>query len=336
MMKKIVVPLCLLFASLFVYAQPQDSKQLYETAKTFMKQRDFPNAAIVLNRALQLDPQNLDIAKDLALSYYFQKDNARALETIKPVLERDDADDQSFQIAGSIYNAMDMPKDGEKVIKKGLKKFPNSGPLYNDMGELLQAQGNPESIRQWEKGIEADPSFSKNYYNAAKFYFLTMDKVWSILYAEVFINMEPSGSKTPEVKELLLESYKKLFTDNDLTKNNNKDKNNFAKAFLESMNKQVSLTYQGINTETLTMIRTRFILEWVNSNSGKYPYQLFDYHRHLLQEGMFDAYNQWVFGPAQNLAAFQNWITVHNNEYNAFTGFQKGRVFKMPTGQYYH
>jgi tetratricopeptide (TPR) repeat protein len=335
MMKKIFIPLCIFFVSVCGNAQTPDSKELYETAKTFMKQRDFPNATLVLNRALQLDPQNIAILKDLALCYYFQKDNNKAIEIIKPVLERDDADDQCFQIAGSIYKDMDLQKECEKIYKKGIKKFPESGALYNELGELLQSQNNTDAIKEWEKGIEQDPAYSRNYYNAAKFYFLTTDKVWSIIYGEVFINMEPSGSKTPEIKELLLESYKKLFTDVDLEKNN-KDKNSFVRVYLESMNKQTSLASMGLNTETLTMIRTRFILDWSANNNNKFPYQLFDYQRQLLQEGMFDAYNQWIFGPAQNLAAFQNWITTHNTEYNTFSNFQKGRVFKMKAGQYYH
>jgi len=300
-----------------------------------MKQGDFPNAVMVLNRAMQADPQNIAIAKDLALSYYFQKNNSKALETIKPLLERDDTDDQCFQIAGSIYKELNMLKDCEKVYKKGIKKFPASGPLYNELGELMSVQKNYDAIKQWEKGIEHDPSYSRNYYNAAKFYFLTIDKVWSIIYGEIFINMEPTGNKTPEVKQMLLESYKKLFSDADLEQNN-KDKNLFVKAFLQSMNKQSSLASSGLNPETLSMIRTRFILDWSNGNHTKFPYQLFNYQRQLLQEGMFDAYNQWVFGPAQDLNAFQNWTTAHNTEYSAFSNFQKGRVFKMREGQYYH
>jgi len=299
-----------------------------------MRQGDYANAILVLNRCLQLEPQNIEISKDLALNYFLQKDNVKALDVIKPLLERDDADDQCFQIAGNIYKSMDMPRDCERVYKKGLKKFPSSGPLYNDMGELMLAEKNYESIKQWEKGIELDPSYSRNYYNAAKFYFLTTDKVWSIIYAEIFVNMEPGSNKTPEMKELLLESYKKLFSDVDLEQNN-KDKNDFVKAFLQSMNKQSYLASQGINVETLAMIRTRFILDW-NYGNKKFPYQLFDYHRQLLQDGMFDAYNQWLFGSVQNLAGFQNWISTHASEYSAFSSFQKGRVFKMPAGQYYH
>jgi hypothetical protein len=303
--------------------------------KTFIKQGDYPNAILVLNRVVQSDPQNIEASKDLALSHYFQKDNVKALDIIKPLLDNDQADEQVFVIAGNIYNESRQEKESEKIFRKGLKKFPESGMLYNELGGLLLSQRNFDAIVQWEKGIETDPAYAKNYYDAAKYYFLTMDKVWSIVYAEIYLNMEPFGSKTPEIKALLLDSYKKLFTNVDVEMNN-KDKNSFVKAFLQTMNKQTSVAAQGINAETLTMIRTRFLLDWNYTYSSKFPYYLFDYHRKLLEEGMFDAYNQWIFGSAQNLAGFQNWVNTHSTEYSAFTAFQRSREFKMRAGQYYH
>jgi len=38
---------------------------------------------------------------------------------------------------------------------------------------------------------------------------------------------------------------------------------------------------------------------------------------------------------AIDLPAFDNWTKTHADAYTAFTDFQKGRIFKMPTGQYY-
>ena len=334
MMKKISILFLIIFASIAANAQNPDAAKLHENARTFMNQGDYSNAILILNRLLQNDPKNMELYKDLAVSYYLQKDNAKALEAIKPVLESNEVDDQCFQVAGSIYKAMNDPDAAEKNYKKGLKKFPNSGLLYNEMGELLMAEHNYASISQWEKGIEVDPNFSRNYYNAAKFYFPTADKVRGILYGEIFVNLEPFSNKVPEMKEMLLEGYKKLFSDADLEQNN-KDKNSFIKTYLQVMNKQTGLVTQGINTETLTMIRTRFILDWNNSQL-KFAFQLFDYQRQLLQEGLFDAYNQWLFGSVQNLPGFQNCITTHATEYNAFSNFQKEQVFRIPAGQYYN
>ena len=333
-MKKIIFFLFLFFAATNVIFS-QTAKELQETARSFMQQGDYANAVLVLNRATQLAPNDIDISKDLALSYYLQKDFTKALEIIKPLLDRDDADDQCYQIAGNIYKQQGDPKECDKLLRKGIRKFPVSGAMYNELGELLWAQQNYDAIKQWEKGIEVDPGFSKNYYNASKFYYMTEDKVWSILYGEIFINMEPFTSRTPEIKTILLDSYKKLFADVQI-KTPAADKNKFTDAFVKTMNKQSLLASSGINVEILTMIRSRFILDWYNEFGDKLPFKLFELHRQLLQEGMFDAYNQWLFGSVQNLSAYQNWTVTHSSENDDFVKFQRGRVFKVPGGQYYH
>jgi hypothetical protein len=148
--------------------------------------------------------------------------------------------------------------------------------------------------------------------------------------------MESLSERGASMKGLLLQGYKeKLFAEADIMKGEEKNKSEFAKAFLQGIGKQSSLTNNGINTETLTMIRTRFILDWYESNAAKFPFKLFDFQRQLLQEGMFNAYNQWLFGASENLAAYDNWTKAHAEEYEAFSKFQKSRIFKMPAGQYY-
>lgn len=319
----------------FVYTtNAQSAVELQTTARAFSKQGDYPNAVIVLNRATQLDPSNMEISKDLALNYYYQRNNTTALEIIKPVLERSDADDQSFQIAGNIYKQLSLLKDCEKLFRKGIKKLPQSGALYNELGELLWEQKDNTAIKQWEKGIEVDPDYSRNYYNACKYYYLTEEKAWSILYGEIFVNMEPLNASATEVKSILLESYKRLFVNINLTKDNN-DKSKFIQAFIETMNKQTLVAASGINAESITMIRTRFILDWYQNYAAKFPFKLFDLQKQLLQDGLFDAYNQWIFGSVQNLSSYQNWTKINSESYNEFSRFQKGRIFKMPLSQYY-
>lgn len=313
-----------------------DPKKMHETARTFMQTGDFDNAIIVLTRALQLDKDNLDMQKDLVMSYYLKRDFVKALERIKPMVDRSDADVMTFQLAGNVYKELEEVKECEKMYKKGLKKFPKSGPLYSEYGELLWSKKDFTAIYQWEKGIETDPSYSGNYYNAALYYFYTKDKVWSLIYGEIFVNMESLSERGAAMKEQLLNMYKeKLFADPDLLKDEGKNKSEFAKAFLTGMNKQSSLVSRGINTEVLTMIRTRFILDWFETNGSKYPFKLFDYQLQLIREGMFNAYNQWLFGATENLAAYENWTRNHAEEYNNFNTFQKSRIFKMPAGQHY-
>jgi Tfp pilus assembly protein PilF len=335
-MKKYVFSIVAVLMALVSLAQPEDPKTLHETAKAFMRTGDFDNAIVVLTRALQQDKNNLEMQKDMVMSFYLKRDYEKALEGVKELIERPDADAVTFQIAGNVYKALEKVKECEAMYKKALKKFPKSGPLYSEYGELLWATKNFTAIDQWEKGIQNDPGYGGNYYNAALFYFHSKDKVWSLIYGEIFVNMESLSERGASMKQLLLRGYKeKLFAEIDLLKGEEKNKSEFAKAFLTGMGKQSQLINKGITTDALTMIRSRFILDWYQTNGTKFPYKLFDYHRQLLQEGMFEAYNQWLFGPSENLAAYDNWTKAHAEQYQSLNTFQRSRIFRMPAGQYY-
>jgi tetratricopeptide (TPR) repeat protein len=332
----------LLFAALLllagaVNAQDSTARKAQETARNFQRQGDFTNAILVLNRALQSDAENLELQKDLAFSYYLNKNYSKALEVSKPFADRKDADVQSFQILGMVYKAIEERKECEKMYKAALKKYPNSGVLYNEYGEMMWSKENwSESMKLWEKGIEVDPNYSGNYYNAAKYYYFSQDKVWGLIYGEIFVNIESYSKRTPEIKKILLEGYKKLFTDANMTKGQD-TKSDFVKAFLDLMKTQSSfIAENGITAETLSAVRTKFIVDWFDKYGTKFPFRLYEYHRQLLKEGMFDAYNQWLFGTADNLTVYENWTKAHPEEFQKFDYFQHNRVFKLPAGQYYN
>lgn len=336
-MKKLTLILALFcFLVTNTQAQERDPKKLHETARGFMRQGDFNNAVVVLNRALELDPGNLDLRKDLALSQYYKKDLVAALQIAKPLAERKDADVQTFQILGLIYKALEDKKEIDKLYKAALKKFPASGALYNEYGEVLWSKKDyAEAIKQWEKGIESEPNLPGNYYNAAKFYYLSADKLWGLLYGEIFVNLESYTQRTVEIKQMLLEGYKKLYLDTDLMKNQNA-KNEFTATCLGLYQKHAETVSIGITPETIAAVRTRFILEWYNQYATRFPFRLFEHHNQLLKLGFFEAYNQWIFGAAANLAAYDQWTKTHEEVNKEFLRLQQNRIFKIPTGQYYN
>ena len=171
------------------------------------------------------------------------------------------------------YKAIDEKKQADKMYKQGIKKFPSSGELYNEYGEMLWVEKDAEAIRFWEKGIEVDPNYSSNYYNASRFYYYTYDKVWSLIYGEIFINMESYSKRTPEIKSLLVDGYKKLFT--DLKSPKSESKNPFENAFLTVMTDQSQSVALGVTPESLNILRSKFILEWFEKYADKYPIQAF-------------------------------------------------------------
>ncbi len=321
-----------LFVGMQAYCQTESS--LHEMAKLFMRQGDYTNAILILTRCVERGENNIGIQKDLAQSYMYAESNEKALETIKPLLESKDADDQCYLLAGSMYRQLQKPKECEKIYRKGVKAFPESGPLYNELGEVQIATFNKEdAIKNWEKGIQFDPSFPKNYYNASKYYSINNNLVWALLYGEIFVNMQPKSTATAEVKQMLLDGYKQLFLENRAAKKA-KERNEFAEKYIAIINKLSAQADVGISVESLSMIRSLFILQWFADDKNP-SFKLFDYQKQLLKEGMFEAYNQWLFGTTENIGTYQNWTKTHVEENNNFLKMQSSSIFKMPIGQYY-
>src|SRR5690348_2225532 len=119
-MKRLYPFLILCLFTLSALGQPADPKCLHETAKNFMRSGDFDNAIVVLIRALEQDKNNLDLQKDLVMSYYLKIDYTRALDGVKALVERDDADVVTYQLAGNDYKALEEEKECEKIYQKGL------------------------------------------------------------------------------------------------------------------------------------------------------------------------------------------------------------------------
>ena len=316
----------------FTKVQSQNVAELQKTARTFMGQGDYSNAIMILNRCIEKEPENRSVGKDLALSHFYAGNNAKALEVMQPVLKSDDADEQCFLIVGNIYKGLSNTKDGEKTFKKGIAKFPESGSLYNELGELQVSNGNKEAIKTWEKAIKLDPGFGRSYFNASRYYYFQKDYVWSLLYGEIFLNSEPNGNRAAEIKANLMESYKQLFSA-DLVGKDFAKKNDFEKKFLMALKKQQPVLDNGITAESLSMLRTRFIIDWYATDHP--ALKLFEQQQVLLKSGLFEAYNQWIFGLTENVAAYQNWVKNNDADNKAFINFQRSRTFKMPEGQYY-
>lgn len=332
-MKYLFLAFLLSISSVIAFAQ--DAASLYETGKKFLKQGDYDNAILVLKRATSLAPEVMLYQKDLANAYFYKGDIDNASTSLEKLIDADEADEELFLLACNISRTKNDLKAAEKYLKKGIKKFERSGALYNIYGEVLGLKSETSAIAQWEKGIEKDPNFAGNYYNAAKYYFYTNNinaKIWSIYYGEIFVNQESYTPRTVEIKNIILDSYKKIFTDENFGKKNTK--NEFEKIFIENIENQKETILSGVTTPNLIMLRTRFILSW-NAIKSSFMSSLFDKQQQLLKEGMFEDYNYWLFETIQDINAFENWIKLHAASFDQFSKYHQNRVFKVTEKEYY-
>lgn len=332
----LIVIIFLSITGIAASAQSTDIASLQQTARSLMRQGDYENAMKVVDKGLAEDPENFDLLKDKTFIAYLKRDFSSAIELGKQITARKDADVQSFQILGLAYKAIAEGKESEKMYKNALKKFPNSAVLYSEYGELLFLNNRKgDAIDQWEKGIAADANYSSNYYFAAKYYAETNRLIRSLLYAETFVNMESFTSRTSEIKQLLVADYQKVFSNPTAALEVSAKANSFEKTVAAEFGKLIGMMGDGVTPETLTAFHTRFTLNWFNGDSRMYPFRLFEHYRLLLQQGYFDAYNQWLIGAETDTGQYQAWIENHPEAVEAFQHYQKSVVYKIPDGQFY-
>jgi tetratricopeptide (TPR) repeat protein len=302
----------------------------------FCKKNDFSNALIVLNSGLKNNPGSLLLAKELAFTFYLSGSFEQAAVNILPLVERADADIQTFQIAGNIFNGLEDWKQTEKIYRKGLSKYPLSGQLRSEYGQLLwQLEKPTKAIEQWEQGIFNDPAHSGNYYHASKFYFAAADKVRAIIYGEMFINLESFSKRTDEIKYQLYESYKRIFNPADVKVHYIKKTTPFETNILQGILECQYLASNGINASSLHKIRLEFMKKWVAGVGKAFPLSLFDRINYMIDNEMFEAYNQWLFGMISNDPQFESWLRNNQEAYKGFLKFQQNNIYHPRKEEHY-
>lgn len=302
-----------------------EARKMKENAQNDLNRGQYSNAILLYNQAIKLEPNDVELRRDLAYAHYLNGTADKGREIITEVLKTDYADEQTFQIAAAIESKLGNNTKAKTILTNGLKKYPKSALLYFNRGNLLALEGKgKQAIQNFEEGIKADPNFASNYFALAKQY-ETGNKLWSILYYEIFINLEPASKKTAEAKSSLYKAYINYFQKESSdqlpsfgTTNNGPSGQSFDKVLSYLIDKNVAAITTGINTESLSMLRTRIVLDWNLSYAGNQPFSLFSYYDRLLKSGHFEAYNQWLFGANENSTTFATWIKTNATAYSDF------------------
>lgn len=329
---KSILPFLLLLS---ISVNAQTTSELQGNARALLQKGDFDNAIVTLERARKQEPNNIELMRDLSYVSYLKRDFGKAIETGKELTDHPNADAQAFQLLGLSYKATANYKECGKLYRTGLRKFPTSGVLYNEYGELFAMENElDEAITQWEKGIETDPLYSGNYYNASLFHAKNSNWIRAALYGEMFLNLESYTARTQDVKTQLFTAWRNLLTPSTMQQLKEKRSTSaFEKAVLDQLAKTIAGTKGSGSIDDLIALRTKFIEDWTKDNAKAYPFQLFNHHEYLIKQNIFGAYNYWLFSVSAE--AYQSWQKQHEKEAADFTAFQQSRVFKLPGGQYY-
>jgi tetratricopeptide (TPR) repeat protein len=302
----------------------------------------FDDAMKLLTEAAKLDPANISYPYEMTYCYYSQKQYQKVVDVLEKLKHNPDSFDRLYELLGNSYDLLGQSDKALATYKDGLKKFPNSGVLYLELGVIpLYKKDYGTALGDFEKGIEVQPDFPSNYYWAAKLYCNSDNKVWGMLYGELFINLERNSGRTAEMSKLLYDTYK-----NNITHTGpGKMAETFSKTTVVNIdgNNKLTMPYSmiyepcllvalgtdtAINLNSLDRIRQNFLNFYDQKFNKDYPNALFSYQDQILQSGNFEAYNHWLLSEGDK-DTFNTWKVVNGDKWGKFLNWFMANPIKL-------
>ena len=295
-----------------------------ERAVYLMDNDSAEQAVTILDRLCKKYSDNYAIQYERLYAVYKAGDYKRVVKDGKALLSNPDVEPQCYQMVGNALDVIGKTDDAVKMYDKGLEKFPESGILRLEKGNIhyMHKRYN-EALTEYTRGIEAEPSFPSNYYRAALLYAGSTEPLWAIMYAEVVRNLIPQSDRAVEMSELMSGLYReniKWSSDTSvnvtLTQNHtvtmDKDTSNIVVPFDLAYELAVTANVPQIGKFDRMSIRQmadlrRYAIEFLDSiMPGYYDVSLIDFHRRLIKSDNWLAYNMWLLHEG-NEDEFSEW-----------------------------
>ncbi len=311
-------------------------EQMDRHAQEYVAIGNYKEAITIYRQAIVLAPANVVLYKHLAMAFYPTANYSDEEQLLQPLVGKPQADEECFWLLANCQLAQRKLKEAKTTLKKGLSRFPSSGMLYHTSGVDLVAENKPEAaLDAWVEGIHKDPAYPDNYYDAARAYLATQQVTWGLLYGEIYLNITQDTVGQDTFKKMLFTGYKTMF--DNIAAGAKADfgqtslplqVNSFMDAVQQIYLSLTPVVSDGITTENLTMVRIRFLMDWNAKYAAKYPYALFSYQDYLVRNGLFDIYNEWLFGKAESITEYNAWIQFHPVEMAIFLEKRKAHALQ--------
>ncbi|MBS1493029.1 MAG: tetratricopeptide repeat protein [Bacteroidetes bacterium] len=363
-MRKVFLLLFILFYGItFSQNDKSEAQNKFAEAIKLVDAGKYSEGLKLFEEVQKLDPSSSAPQYEIALIYYKQKKYEKVIELLEKIKNKSDAEDRYFSLLGNAYDLTDDRDKAFEIYEAGIKKFPKSGPLYLELGVTnMMEKEYDKALQYFEKGIEVAPMHPSNYYWASMLWSTTPNSVWSLIYGEIFLNLERNSNRTEQISKLMFEVYKKGYTFEG-----NSIKTSFASGNIyvskdeigKSMIDKLLTTYSAlsifdagmalaaagekkIDINSLNRIRKKFLDTYFEKKDNeKFPNVVFDYQKKVKEAGYLDEYNYWILldGDKANESEWQSkneerwdsflkWFDKNSIEINESNKFVRTKINK--------
>jgi hypothetical protein len=197
----------------------------------------------------------------------------------------------------------------------------------------------PNQFKQMEQDALKDYSRAETYERLAEAFGDSTERVWAVIYGEVFCNLSPDADHRNAVGSLVYQAYEKSLSSNggqlsvNLTENAQASpgqapfESRFEMAFLMGT-VPLGNGLMPLSVQKLTQIRKTQLSLW--SQNKLPPNELMRWQQTIIAAGHFDAYNYWLFQSARP-DEFNQWAKEHQVQYQAWLDWLAKNRFTIQT-----
>jgi len=332
--------------SLTAQTDEEKAEGLLKEAIQLMDSGAIDESIILLQKGKELDPERIDFPYEIAYANYKKRNYKQAITILENITNHQDVSDHVYQLLGNSYDYIQKPEQALETYQKGMKKFPKSGKFYLESGIIeMQRKNYNKAIEFWEQGIKVAPNYSSNYYQLSRMFYNTKEKLWTLLYGETFINLEPGSKRTSEISKLLYTTYKESYEVlSDSTGQFNITEKGFeivvsTKKDIKKLKKGVlsfagtyANTYafaginfhDGINIKTVYNARKTFLNFWFEQKKfhKHYPNKILAFQQEIEKKELFEAYTYWLLSEGDP-EGFKEWYNKNPEKFEKFANWFK-------------
>lgn len=143
----------------------------YIEAHLHLKKNNLDKAIYYLNKTIKLEPENLYLQRELALLYLLQKDNLKALNIVKNIIDKNSRDIDSLIMYGRIKQSLKQIDDAKEAYEKVIALDPSQKKIYFILGDSYMEEGNlGKALKIYKQLVNNYPEFYAGYFFIGKIY----------------------------------------------------------------------------------------------------------------------------------------------------------------------
>ena len=155
-----------------VYQLKTESRYYYYIeAQLHINKNNLDKAIYYLNKTIECDPENLYLQKELAILYLLQKNNLKALNIVKNIIDKNPKDIDSLIIYGRIKQDLKQIDAAKEAYENVIAFDPSQKKIYLILGDIYMEEGKDgKALKIYKQLVNKFPEFYAGHFLIGKIY----------------------------------------------------------------------------------------------------------------------------------------------------------------------